>query len=315
MSVRRIADLRPQNGNIWRLLSLCDDLEAGAAEAAAIVTLGPTPSVLAAVRVQSEPSPSPGTSGTGHTLVLKSAILDENDKASVALMLKTRLLHESKATVRSETRRVVQLDPKFTLHKTLSSINKDSKMTVQEASHRVRIAQALDSAFVQAKKARELHWQSAARAIAQLVMPQELPNLQTKNVSKLFPLERHSVVIVHSTARFYLGEVLDIYKKGTNNRYGSIDSSECLSNLSFLSLLVYLPLSGETTGLDSAIYEDDDYEDSRPTFITPTTFIRMLQSAISCITSAKGHSLGPIRAPFDSQLKPPNIGSVLRDRP
>ncbi|KAF9236407.1 hypothetical protein BU15DRAFT_76980 [Melanogaster broomeanus] len=246
------------------LSSLCDDLEAGAAEAAAIVTLGPTPSVLAAVRVQSEPSPSPGTSETGHTLVLKSAILDENGKASVALMLKTRLLHESKATVRSE--RVVQLDPKFTLHKTLSSINKDSKMTVQEASHRVRIAQALDSAFVQAKKARELHWQSATRAIAQLVMPQELPNLQTKNVSKLFPLEHHSVVIVHSTAWFYIGEVLDIYKKGTNNHYGSIDSSECLSNLSFLSLLVYLPLSGETTGLDSAIYEDDDYEDSRPTF-------------------------------------------------
>ncbi|KAF9233380.1 hypothetical protein BU15DRAFT_53967 [Melanogaster broomeanus] len=210
----------------------------------------PTPSVLAAVRVQSEPSPSPGTLETSHTvtLVLKSTILDENGKASIALMLKTRLLHESKAMVRSE--RVVQLDPKFTLHKILSSINKDSKMTVQEASHRVRIAQALDSAFVQAKKARELHWQSAARAIAQLVIPQELPNLQTKNVSKLFPLERHSVVIVHSTARFYIGEVLDIYNMPLE---------------SFISFAIGV-FTLETTSLDSAIYEDDDCEDSRPTF-------------------------------------------------
>ncbi|KAF9245412.1 hypothetical protein BU15DRAFT_41271 [Melanogaster broomeanus] len=156
------------------LSSLRDDLEAGIAEAAVIMTSGSTPSISAAVQVQAEPSPSPCTSETGHALVVKSTILDENGKASVALMLKSRLSHESKATVRSE--RVVLLDPKFALHKTLSSVNKDSKMTVQEASHCVRIAQALDSAFIQARKARELHWQSAARAIAQLIMPQGLPD-------------------------------------------------------------------------------------------------------------------------------------------
>ncbi|KAF9230598.1 hypothetical protein BU15DRAFT_69059 [Melanogaster broomeanus] len=97
-------------------------------------------------------------------------------------------------------------------------------------------------------------------------MPKELPNLESKNVSKLFPVQRHSFFIVRSAVRFYIGEVLDIYKKGTNSRYGSLDSLESLSDLMFLSLRVYLPLSGECTSSDGAMYEADDSEDSLPTF-------------------------------------------------
>ncbi|KAF9244660.1 hypothetical protein BU15DRAFT_71622 [Melanogaster broomeanus] len=97
-------------------------------------------------------------------------------------------------------------------------------------------------------------------------MPKELPNLESKNVSKLFPVQRHSFFIVRSAVRFYIGEVLDIYKKGTNSRYGSLDSLESLSDLMFLSLHVYLPLSGECTSSDGAMYEADDSEDSLPTF-------------------------------------------------
>ncbi|KAF9245693.1 hypothetical protein BU15DRAFT_31095, partial [Melanogaster broomeanus] len=63
---------------------------------------------------------------------------------------------------------------------------------------------------------------------------------------------------------FYIGEVLDIYKKGTNSRF---DSSESLSDLMFLSLRVYLPLSGVSLNVsDGAMYEADDSEDSLPTF-------------------------------------------------
>ncbi|KIJ07765.1 hypothetical protein PAXINDRAFT_19069 [Paxillus involutus ATCC 200175] len=65
------------------------------------------------------------------------------------------------------------------------------------------------------------------------------------------------------SARFYIGEVLDIYKKGTNSRYGLLDSSESFADLAFLSLRVYLPLSGESTSGDDAMYEDDD---SLPSF-------------------------------------------------
>ncbi|KIJ21208.1 hypothetical protein PAXINDRAFT_6980 [Paxillus involutus ATCC 200175] len=69
--------------------------------------------------------------------------------------------------------------------------------------------------------------------------------------------------MVRSSARFYIGEVLGIYKKGMNSRYGLLDSSESLADLAFLSLCVYLPLSGESTSGDDAMYEDDD---SLPSF-------------------------------------------------
>ncbi|KAF8832989.1 hypothetical protein BDN67DRAFT_1073011, partial [Paxillus ammoniavirescens] len=158
---------------IARLSRLSDDLGSGIEEAAA-VALDPTPSTVLPVHPLRLGPPDVVPAAI---TVVKSAIPDENHRASVALMLKSRLFHQSKATVRSE--RVVNLDPRFaSVNRTISSADKESKMTVQEASHRVRIAQALDSEFIQAKKVREPRWQNAARAIAQLVMPRELPNLE-----------------------------------------------------------------------------------------------------------------------------------------
>ncbi|KIJ06482.1 hypothetical protein PAXINDRAFT_20326, partial [Paxillus involutus ATCC 200175] len=160
---------------VARLSRLSDDLGSGIEKAAA-VALDPTPSTVLPVHPLGlgppDVVPAPIT-------IVKSAILDENHKALVALMLKSRLLHQSKATVRSE--RVVNLDPRFaSVNRTISGVDKESKMTVQEASHRVRIAQALDSEFIQAKKVRELRWQNAARAIAQLVMPKGMLDIHKK---------------------------------------------------------------------------------------------------------------------------------------
>ena len=42
--------------------------------------------------------------------------------------------------------------------------------------------------------------------------------------------------------RFYIGEVLDIYKQAAGSRYGSVDDANSASSLSFLALRVYLPL-------------------------------------------------------------------------
>ena len=42
--------------------------------------------------------------------------------------------------------------------------------------------------------------------------------------------------------RFYIGEVLDMYKQAASNRYGSVDSATTASSLFYLALRVYLPL-------------------------------------------------------------------------
>jgi hypothetical protein len=49
-------------------------------------------------------------------------------------------------------------------------------------------------------------------------------------------------LLCHNAKRFYIGEVLDLYKKGNNSRYGSVDSADNASQLAWLSLRVYLPL-------------------------------------------------------------------------
>lgn len=41
--------------------------------------------------------------------------------------------------------------------------------------------------------------------------------------------------------RMYIGLVLDIYKKGSSGRHGSIETADSISGLSYLSLEVYLP--------------------------------------------------------------------------
>jgi len=83
--------------------------------------------------------------------------VDSFGKLSISKMLEARAQHQSSTTTQSE--RVVELSPKFT---TLAeSVSNDSepgeetpKMSIQEASHRVRIAQELDG-NVNAKKPRK----------------------------------------------------------------------------------------------------------------------------------------------------------------
>jgi hypothetical protein len=50
------------------------------------------------------------------------------------------------------------------------------------------------------------------------------------------------VIMCTELQRFYIREVLDIYKLGTSSRYGSVDDTCTASGLSYLALRVYLPL-------------------------------------------------------------------------
>jgi hypothetical protein len=64
----------------------------------------------------------------------------------------------------------------------------------------------------------------------------------SKNVSVLFPIRVGSFLIMRTTERMYIGEVMDIFKKGGNGRYGSIDLAASASEIHAFSLRVYLPL-------------------------------------------------------------------------
>jgi hypothetical protein len=54
-------------------------------------------------------------------------------------------------------------------------------------------------------------------------------------------------VIMRTTKRTYIGKILDIYKKGSSGRHGSVDSADSITALSYLSLEVYLPFHRVST--------------------------------------------------------------------
>jgi hypothetical protein len=76
--------------------------------------------------------------------------------------------------------------------------------------------------------------------------------LTGKNITdiyRLYPVELDSpsielgyFVVMRNKKTMYIGEVLDIYKKGNNSKYGSIEFATTASSLSFLAVRVYLPL-------------------------------------------------------------------------
>ena len=67
----------------------------------------------------------------------------------------------------------------------------------------------------------------------------QLPNLGSKNVTALHPLKRDMFVIMRSsTDRFYIGQVLDLYKRGANSRYGSVELASTAQGLSWLSFVL-----------------------------------------------------------------------------
>src|ERR1700732_5067377 len=79
-------------------------------------------------------------------------------------------------------------------------------------------------------------------SINQILLNSVLPNISGQNVNTFVPLRRGNFVIMSTKLRFYIGEVLDIYKQAAGSRYGSVDDANSASSLSFLALRVYLPL-------------------------------------------------------------------------
>ncbi|KAG2747137.1 hypothetical protein P692DRAFT_20835914 [Suillus brevipes Sb2] len=77
------------------------------------------------------------------------------------------------------------------------------------------------------------------------------------------PLEPGVFVIMCNSTYKYIGEVLDIYKKGANSRYGSLTAAPSTAGLSSLSLCVYLPMQ---TSSMKIVYAgcDSDSEDDTP---------------------------------------------------
>ena|ERR1700728_1159561 len=66
-------------------------------------------------------------------------------------------------------------------------------------------------------------------------------NIAGQNINSIYRLRGgHFVIMCTDLLRFYIGEVLDIYKQGTSSRYGSVDDAATASGLSYLALRVYL---------------------------------------------------------------------------
>lgn len=182
---------------------------------------------------------------------VSSQLFDESGKISIAKMLENRKKFQSGTGVKSE--RVVALQMKYQGDTDETESNPDSKIGRKEASYRLRVAQNLNPTFKaqEVKKTHQLRWAETVKAIESSIMTIKgttkaaslLPNLAQHSLSGLFMLKRGSFLVMRSSlSRYYVGEVLDIYKKGESSRYGSIPSSATLDGLSWLSLRVYLPL-------------------------------------------------------------------------
>jgi hypothetical protein len=70
----------------------------------------------------------------------------------------------------------------------------------------------------------------------QLLLESVVPNISGQNVNTFVPLQCGNFVIISTKLRFYVGEVLDIYKQAVGSCYGSVDDANSASGLSFLAL-------------------------------------------------------------------------------
>ncbi|KAJ3727641.1 hypothetical protein C8R42DRAFT_620753 [Lentinula raphanica] len=206
-----------------------------------------------------------------HTVTINfSKLIDaKTSKISIAACLEARQVSQSATSTKSE--RSVKLSDKFALKQVLENVkdpNEIQKMTQQEGSHRVRIAQDqnVELQRQQKIKKRQDRWLETVTTINKsLESVDALPNLGIKNVTVLYPLVPHTFVLMKTSMRMYIGQVLDIYKKGQSSRYGSVNKATEISGLSFLSLRVFLPLvtasdDGDTSGSGSG--SDTDEEDA-----------------------------------------------------
>lgn len=133
------------------------------------------PSSRVAQAATNEYRPHDGSTGTP-TVPVTSAILDSNGKVSVKVMLRMRQLHQSGTAVKSE--RIVALDPKFSLSRfdglmtgkavTRRAREVGKKMSIKEASHRVRITQVLHGGTAREKKVREHRYVTQSQSIQKI---------------------------------------------------------------------------------------------------------------------------------------------------
>ncbi|ETW75569.1 hypothetical protein HETIRDRAFT_330930 [Heterobasidion irregulare TC 32-1] len=210
------------------------------------------------------------------------------------------------AQVRSQ--RTIMLDPKFqrsiedTEKEIEGAASRAKKMTISEASHRVRLAQDTDLELRKPKTDRELHWQETAKRVLLVLSSDVVPNLAAKNVNAIHTLRKGCYVVMKnktpSGGRFYVGEILDIYMQGASSRHGSIDVAVSTAGFSYLSLRVYLPIALNhglftETALDEA---ESDWEPSS-TISIRTFFFSCLDNRTELHTHAKAshmiYNLGP----------------------
>ncbi|KAJ7724790.1 hypothetical protein B0H16DRAFT_1698555 [Mycena metata] len=173
-------------------------------------------------------------------------------------------------TTKSE--KVSQIDSKYALSRIARAVGaqKDDtnpeKMSLQEAANLTRVLQDQNATIQESKpvKYREIRWKGFAGVVQRLVNADVLPNIIAKNVHQLNPLSVGHMTIMWNGTRFYIGQILDVYKKGANSRHGSIPSPISISGRSFISLRAYLPLG--TGGIPDV---DEDLEDSGECEVAP----------------------------------------------
>ncbi|EIW80096.1 hypothetical protein CONPUDRAFT_155464 [Coniophora puteana RWD-64-598 SS2] len=148
-------------------------------------------------------------------LPLQSYILDEYNHVHIAGLLKERGRVASPA--RNHSQRSVHLDPKYALAAT---------RTHQDPAFREQINDAQDT---------EEEWP--------VMTPQE-GFQHTCNLHE-FTLTRGSFLLMHTEKRFYIGKVLNMFKRGIMGaRYGWVPNGK-LPELTYLSLRVYFGLGLE----------------------------------------------------------------------
>jgi hypothetical protein len=192
---------------------------------------------------------------------LTSAILDNLNHISIEKMLNIRKRHRSGTSTQSE--RAVRLDPKFVAREDTNHGKEDKSPNnhIKELAHRTQIAQDLHDGATKPKTARQIHWQTVAKEITQLVPEkgksatcgsvrmtntnsQNCRTSRAKNINQLYPLQLGNFTVMRhpKTKQVYLGEVLDIYSKGSSSHYGSLLAADGVSGLSAISLQVYQPI-------------------------------------------------------------------------
>ncbi|KAJ7430573.1 hypothetical protein B0H11DRAFT_1942811 [Mycena galericulata] len=198
-------------------------------------------------------------------------------KLSIAMMVQARLHLQSGTTTKSE--KIVRIDSKYALSRIARGNDLDNdddtepeKMTIQEASNTVRVLQSLNSA-TQASKSNRSHNPKAGKL-----------ECATKHLSKKCACSESPVTytVTWNGTRFYVGEILDVYKQGASSRYGSIRNPTTTSGLAYISMRVYLSL---TTARQSSLLlvpvhadfsiqgaDSDDEDDRDPTEINAPVF-------------------------------------------